>query len=140
MFLCAANVAFRDLGGGVSVRQRPPAAEARATGPGVRQIRSPMALRIAMLLSATLVLSTGCGVSEDEVVRLKEGESLADTPYCGSLGCSDPFRFCAELFLEFGRSPPLCVVDNVCDRLECAKGGRRCAVFDGFPGQVKCID
>ncbi|RKG62292.1 hypothetical protein D7X30_02975 [Corallococcus sp. AB011P] len=99
-----------------------------------------MVRRIALLLSATLVLATGCGVSEDEVVQLKEGENLSDTPYCGSLGCADPYRLCAELFLEFGRSPPLCVVDNICDRLECAKEGRRCAVFNGFPGQVKCIE
>lgn len=99
-----------------------------------------MVRRIAVLLSATLVLVTGCGVDEDEVVKLKEGENLSDTPYCGGAGCLDPYRYCAELFLDFGRSPPLCVVENICDRLECANTNRRCAVFEGFPGQVKCID
>jgi hypothetical protein len=99
-----------------------------------------MSWRLALLLSATLmVLGTACGVDEDEVVKLKEGEGLGDAPYCGSLGCADPFKFCAELFLDFGRSPPICVSDDICDRLDCANSSRRCAVFDGFPGQVKCI-
>ncbi|MBJ6759982.1 hypothetical protein JGU66_04350 [Myxococcaceae bacterium JPH2] len=99
-----------------------------------------MSWRITLLLSASLaLLGTACGVSEDEVVILKEGESLRDAPYCGSLGCEDPYKFCAELFFDFGRSPPICVGDDICARLQCANDGRRCAVFDGFPGQVKCI-
>ncbi|WP_163995116.1 hypothetical protein [Pyxidicoccus caerfyrddinensis] len=90
--------------------------------------------------SALAVFSSACGVSDDEVVKLKEGESFADAPYCGSFGCEDPYQLCAEVFLEFGRSPAICVSDNICERLECANPNRRCAVFDGFPGQVKCID
>ncbi|WXH30697.1 hypothetical protein WA016_04669 [Myxococcus stipitatus] len=85
-------------------------------------------------------LATACGVDEDEVVRLKEGESLADAAYCGSFGCERINEFCAEVFLEFGRSPPICVSEDVCERLECANSSRRCAIFDGLPGQVKCID
>lgn len=93
-----------------------------------------------LVFSAVSALATACGVDEDEVVRLKEGESLADAEYCGSFGCEQSFEFCAEVFLEFGRSPPICIADDVCERLECANKNRRCAIFDGFPGQVKCID
>lgn len=96
--------------------------------------------KTALVCSALAVLGSACGVDEDEVVKLKEGESFADAPYCGSFGCEDPFQFCAEIFLEFGRSPPICVSDDICARLDCANPQRQCAVFDGFPGQVKCID
>ncbi|NMO23257.1 hypothetical protein HPC49_49305 [Pyxidicoccus fallax] len=93
-----------------------------------------------LVFSALAVLGSACGVDDDEVVKLKEGESLADAPYCGSFGCEEFDQFCAELFLDFGRSPALCITDDICDRLECANSNRRCAIFDGFPGQVKCID
>ncbi|MCP3102269.1 hypothetical protein LZ198_25700 [Myxococcus sp. K15C18031901] len=96
-----------------------------------------MRLLVFGVLSA---LGSACGVDEDEVVRLKEGESLADAPYCSSVGCTGAYEFCAELFFDFGRSPPLCITDDICERLECANSNRRCAIFDGFPGQVKCID
>nr|WP_164015456.1 hypothetical protein [Pyxidicoccus trucidator] len=101
----------------------------------------PLSWRMRVLVFSTLaVLGSACGVDDDEVVRLKDGESFADAPYCGSFGCEDVFQFCAEVFLEFGRSPAICVSDDICERLECANPGRRCAVFDGFPGQVKCIE
>lgn len=101
----------------------------------------PLSWRKTVLVcSALAALGSACGVDEDEVVKLKEGESFADAPYCGSFGCEDPFQFCAEVFLEFGRSPAICVSDDICARLECANPQRQCAVFDGFPGQVKCID
>ncbi|MCP3139196.1 hypothetical protein [Pyxidicoccus xibeiensis] len=93
-----------------------------------------------VLFSALAVLGSACGVDEDEAVVLKEGETLEGSDYCGSFGCENPLEFCAELFFDFGRSPALCVPDTICDRLDCAKEGRICAVFDGFPGQVKCID
>ncbi len=92
------------------------------------------------MFSALTVLGAACGVDEDEVIKLREGENLEDIPYCGSFGCEDIYAFCAELFFDFGRSPPLCVPENICERMECANPNKRCAVFDGFPGQVKCID
>jgi hypothetical protein len=108
-----------------------------------------------LLGAAALVVLTSCGVSEDEAVRVKEGETLfhpASGPlYCSTLGCPyiDHDRnpgteeiplYCLEVFFEYGRSPALCVDIRVCDRLECEKEGKQCALFDGFPGQVKCID
>ncbi len=94
----------------------------------------------SLVFSVLAVCASSCGVSEKEAVRLKEGASLDDAPYCGSFGCANPYQFCTELFLEFGRSPPICVFDDICERLECVKAGRTCALFDGFPAQVKCID
>ncbi|MFP2926213.1 hypothetical protein ACLESO_13545 [Pyxidicoccus sp. 3LG] len=92
------------------------------------------------MFSALAVLGSACGVDDDEVVVLKEGESLEDASYCGSFGCTNPLDLCAELFFDFGRSPAICVPDSICERLDCAKEGRTCAVFNGFPGQVKCIE
>jgi hypothetical protein len=94
---------------------------------------------------AALVGLTSCGVSEDEVVRLKEGQTLGEPAagglqYCSSFGCPYEKQACLEVFFEYGRSPPLCLFLDVCDKLECAKAGNECAIFDGFPGQVKCID
>ncbi|MCP3168337.1 hypothetical protein [Myxococcus qinghaiensis] len=97
-------------------------------------------IRVLVFCVVSALATAACGVDDDEVVRVKEGESLADADYCGSFGCADSFEFCAEVFLEFGRSPPICVTEDVCARLECANANRRCAIFDGFPGQVKCID
>jgi hypothetical protein len=96
------------------------------------------------LLAATLLGLASCGVSEDEAVRLREGASLVDEGeslyYCSSLGCPFERQLCVELFFDYGRSPPLCLGPDICERLECQKEGRQCAIFDGFPGQVKCID
>ena len=57
--------------------------------------------------------------------------------YCSTLGCAYDGQACLEVFFEYGR-PALCLFLDVCDKLEC-EGGGRCAIFDGFPGQVKCI-
>jgi hypothetical protein len=86
-----------------------------------------------------------CGVSEDEAVRLKEGELLSPDVAlqgCSSIGCPYAGQVCMEIFFEYGRSPPLCLFLDVCERLECQSGkpGYRCTLFDGFPGQVKCIE
>ncbi|PTL81128.1 hypothetical protein [Vitiosangium sp. GDMCC 1.1324] len=110
-----------------------------------------MSWRIRGLLgAAALVVLTSCGVSEDEAVRLKEGQRLFEEDidpnywYCSTLGCVYEGQACLEVFFEYGRSPALCLFvagDNgVCNKVECAKEGRECAIFDGFPGQVKCID
>lgn len=98
-----------------------------------------------LLGAAALVVLASCGVSEDEAVRLKEGATLGEPElgleYCTTFGCSYEGQACLEVFFEYGRSPALCLfVENVCDKLECVKEGRECAIFDGFPGQVKCID
>ncbi len=106
-----------------------------------------MARRMRVLSGAVAALAmlASCGVSEEEAVRYKDEEarqSIRNSPLCGNIGC--PYEqafFCAELFFEFGRSPALCVdPDTICQMLECQAEGRECATFDGFPGQVKCID
>lgn len=113
-----------------------------------------MARRIRVLSGvAAVVLGflTSCGVSEDEAIRIKDEESrqeIGNAYACSTAGCpyADPNHptsqvVCVELFFDFGRSPALCLpLDNLCDRFECEKEGRQCAVFDGFPGQVKCIE
>ncbi|MCY1081944.1 hypothetical protein [Archangium lansingense] len=107
--------------------------------------------------AAALVVLTSCGVSEDEIVHVKEGAKLGHSDpriglqYCTTLGCPDPALlsppaedtdplYCLEVFFEYGRSPALCLPLDVCQKLECAKQGQECAIFDGFPGQVKCIE
>jgi hypothetical protein len=93
-----------------------------------------------------LVGLTACGVSEDEAVRLKEGQTLgvpgAPLEGCSTFGCPYEGQVCMEVFFEYGRSPAVCVFVDVCDRLECQtqKPGYQCTLFDGFPGQVKCIE
>lgn len=97
-----------------------------------------------LLVAAALVGLTSCGVTKDEAVRLKEGQTLGDPnvglSYCSTLGCPYDNQACLEVFFDYGRSPALCLTLDVCDRLECETEGRKCAIFDGFPGQVKCID
>jgi hypothetical protein len=96
-----------------------------------------------LLGAAALVVLTSCGVSEDEVVQLKEGQKLSSPDrtlsYCSTFGCRFADEACLEVFFEYGRSPALCLTLDVCERLECAKEGQECAIFDGFPGQVKCM-
>ena len=93
---------------------------------------------------AALVGLGACGVTEDEALRLKEGRTLGDPGFplqsCTSFGCAYANQICMELFFEYGRSPPVCVGLDVCERLECNKEGQQCALFDGFPGQVKCTE
>ena len=104
-----------------------------------------MAWRIRGLLGAVaLVMLTSCGVTEEEAVRLKEGQTLGEAEaggleYCSTLGCRYERQLCLEVFFEYGRSPALCLTLDVCERLQCAKEGQECAIFDGFPGQVKCL-
>ena len=86
-----------------------------------------------------------CGVTKDEAVRLKDGQTLGDPQlgleYCTSFGCLYDGEACVEVFFEYGRSPALCLyLADICDKVECETPGKQCAVFDGFPGQVKCID
>ncbi len=106
-----------------------------------------MARRIRVLSAsvAALAMLASCGVSEEEAVRYKDEaarQSIRNSDFCSNIGCLDPQAyFCAELFFEFGRSPALCVdPETICDQLECEQEGRSCATFDGFPGQVKCIE
>lgn len=106
-----------------------------------------MARRIRELFGAVAALAVlaSCGVSEDEAVRYKDEaarQAIRNYGVCTNVGCLDPQAyFCAELFFEFGRSPALCVdPDTICEMLECQAAGRRCVTFDGFPGQVKCIE
>ncbi|MET0400874.1 MAG: hypothetical protein ABW123_00670 [Cystobacter sp.] len=94
---------------------------------------------------AVLLGLAACGVSEDEAVRLKEGALLSPEvalQSCTTFGCPYEGQVCLEVFFEYGRSPPLCLFLDVCERLECQtqKPGYRCTLFDGFPGQVKCIE
>ncbi len=97
-----------------------------------------------LLGAAALGVLTSCGVSDDEVVRVKEGQTLVapgrQFSYCSTFGCYYADEACLEVFFEYGRSPALCLTLDVCQRLQCATEGRECAIFDGFPGQVKCIE
>ncbi|ATB28719.1 hypothetical protein [Melittangium boletus] len=98
-----------------------------------------------LLGAVALVGLTACGVSQDEAVRLKEGVTLGDPARgglqsCTTFGCTYADEACLQVFFEYGRSPALCLTLDVCERLECEQEGQRCAIFDGFPGQVKCIE
>ena len=95
------------------------------------------AAAVTLGLAALLLLS--CGPSEELV--LKQGQTLDGLLFCGFTGglCTTD-TFCAELFLkETGRSPALCVPDNICDRFECADGGE-CRIFTTFPAEVRCVN
>ncbi|HEX5749833.1 MAG TPA: hypothetical protein VFZ09_26620 [Archangium sp.] len=102
-----------------------------------------MSWPIRGFLAAALVVLTSCGVSEDEVVQIREGQTLGSPDrqltYCTTFGCQYADEACLEVFFEYGRSPALCLTLDVCERLQCAKQGNECAIFDGFPGQVKCM-
>ncbi len=99
----------------------------------------------AVLGAVALVGLAACGVSDDEAVRLKEGATLGvagrgGLRNCTALGCGYQDEFCVQVFFEYGRSPAVCVAPDICERLECQQAGQQCAIFDGFPGQVKCIE
>lgn len=96
--------------------------------------------RMSGLLGAALVLALSCGPTKDDSVRVKEGESLDDVGECPGLLCVEPNQFCAELYFEYGWSPPLCVDDHICDRLDCVGPNKKCVLFDGVPVQLRCID
>ncbi len=91
-------------------------------------------------LGALLVAGLSCGPSEAEAMKLKEGSNLEDVYQCPGIACFNEDEFCAEVLLEYGRSPPLCVTLDICERMECLESGRRCVFFDGFPIQVRCIE
>jgi hypothetical protein len=97
-----------------------------------------------LLGAAAWVVLTSCGVAPEEALRVKEGQRLGDPEaglqYCSAFGCPYEGQACLEVFFDYGRSPALCLFLNVCERLQCEKEGRQCAIFDGFPGQVKCIE
>lgn len=95
--------------------------------------------RMSGLLGAALVAQLSCGPSAAEAMKLKEGSSLDDIRECPVLLCAGEREFCAELLFEYGRSPPLCVTTNICERFECLEPGRRCVLFDGVPVQARCI-
>ncbi|OJT26668.1 hypothetical protein BO221_01095 [Archangium sp. Cb G35] len=103
-----------------------------------------MSWPIRGFLAAALVVLTSCGVTDDEIVQIKEGQTLGvpgrQLEYCTTLGCRFQDEACLEVFFEYGRSPALCLTLDVCERLQCAKQGNECAIFDGFPGQVKCME
>ena len=87
---------------------------------------------------AALFLSS-CGPSEELVLR--EGQTLDGLLFCGfTNGLCTVDTFCAELYLkETGRSPALCVPENICERFECADGGE-CRIFTTFPAEVRCVN
>ncbi|XXF77188.1 hypothetical protein P2318_29665 [Myxococcaceae bacterium GXIMD 01537] len=111
-----------------------------------------MARRLRVLggAVAALALLASCGVSEEEAVTYRDETArqfIRESEVCTSLGCPlDPRApnspiVCVEVFFEFGRSPALCLpLENLCEQFSCQAAGRKCVVFEGFPGQVKCID
>ncbi|HET9451548.1 MAG TPA: hypothetical protein VFO83_11720 [Aggregicoccus sp.] len=92
-----------------------------------------------MTLGLAALLLSSCGPSEELV--LKEGQTLDGLAFCVySNGLCTETTFCAELYLkETGRSPPLCVPEDICSRFECADGGE-CRVFTTFPAEVRCVN
>jgi hypothetical protein len=99
-----------------------------------------MTWKIRGLLGAALAVALSCGPGKDDSVRLREGENLDDIVECPGLLCARETEFCTELLFEYGRSPPLCVSTDICDRLECVSQGKKCVLFDGIPIQLRCID
>ena len=93
----------------------------------------------AVTLGLAALLLSSCGPSEELVLR--EGQTLDGLLFCGATGgfCTID-TFCAELFLkDTGRSPALCVPENICERFECADGGE-CRIFTTFPAEVRCVN
>ncbi|HEX8704087.1 MAG TPA: hypothetical protein VF815_34965 [Myxococcaceae bacterium] len=99
-----------------------------------------MTWRICGLLGAALAAMLSCGPSDDEAMKLKEGENLNDISECPFLFCDALDEFCGELLFDYGRSPPLCMKIDICERLECLESGRTCALFEGQPAQVRCVE
>ena len=97
------------------------------------------------LLAALLLGLASCGVSREEAVHVKEGQTLSHPTYgleyCTSLGCYEELPFCVEVLFEYGRSPPLCVSTDICSRLECSEPGYECRVYAGVGqvGEIKCV-
>jgi hypothetical protein len=98
-----------------------------------------MTWRISGLLGAALAVLLSCGPSDAEAMKLKEGSGLSDIGECPLLVCNQSL-FCGELLFEYGRSPPLCMPIDICDRMECLRQGRVCVLFEGLPAQVRCVE
>ncbi len=81
-----------------------------------------------------------CGPSDAEAMKLKEGRNLDDIIECPVLLCAASDEFCGELLFDYGRSPPLCMKIDICERMDCLKPGRTCTLFEGLPAQVRCIE
>jgi len=92
------------------------------------------------LLGVALAAVLSCGPGKDDAMRLKEGSNLDDIRECPALLCANVDELCTELLFEYGRSPPLCVPQNICERLDCLEQGRRCVIFEGIPFEARCIN
>jgi hypothetical protein len=73
-------------------------------------------------------------------MRLKEGSNLDDIRECPALLCASVDELCTELLFEYGRSPPLCVPQDICERMDCLEQGRRCVIFEGIPFEARCVN
>jgi hypothetical protein len=91
------------------------------------------------LLGAALAALLSCGPSDAEAMKLKEGRDLNDIGECPALLCASDSEFCGELLFEYGRSPPLCMPIDICDRMDCLEPDRVCRLFEGLPAQVRCV-
>jgi hypothetical protein len=92
------------------------------------------------LLGAALAAVLSCGPGKDDAMRLKEGSNLDDIVECPALLCAGATDLCTELLFEYGRTPPLCVPQDICERMDCLEQGRRCVIFEGIPFQARCIN
>jgi len=99
-----------------------------------------MTWRICGLLGVALAALLSCGPSDSEAMKLKEGRDLSDIGECPTLLCIEESKFCGELLFDYGRSPPLCMPIDICERLDCLKEGRTCTLFEGLPAQVRCVE
>jgi hypothetical protein len=92
------------------------------------------------LLGVALAAVLSCGPGKDDAMRLKEGSNLDDIRECPALLCASVDELCTELLFEYGRSPPLCVPQNICERMDCLEQGRRCVIFEGIPFEARCVN
>ena len=91
-----------------------------------------------------------CSTTDDGELRVDGVLNPADFPDCESDGsCREPL-ICAQLvnLPSVDRSPPLCLGEDICERLICDGEQCRplltcdrgqCRVTNGFPAQVRCV-
>ena len=109
----------------------------RASRPG-RCARSWPAYELANERAAGAALAcscSSCGPGKDDACASRRAPTWRTSASARPCCCASPADLCAELLFEYGRSPPLCVPDNICERLDCLEQGRRCASSRASPSR-----
>jgi hypothetical protein len=97
---------------------------------------------MARRLLATVLLAllpAACGSTDDGELTVQGVLTPGEFPDCENDGsCPEPL-FCAQLVNLRGveRSPPLCLGDDICQRVTCDRG--QCRITQAFPFQVRCV-